>query len=410
MEIEENSSDNKSHEDLANKETIGALLTAVRIARNEDLGEVSSNLRIRQVYIEAIENDDFNTLPGDIYVIGFIRSYSTYLDLDAEEVIARYKSEISNPKTKSDLKFPTYVPENGIPGGAILLLGLLIAILAYGSWYFLFNRNNATNNQISNTPNRLNSLNVDKSKIPTQPIKGKIKAPNKDIKKEKIKGTEENTIKNDKKLDQNKTAVKEETASGDVPDINKKKSELEVIRSKPFESRNPTQARSLKPAQIDEPKPPKIDELTPSVTTSPKTESKIELELKTNKINKTEPIKKTVISGDVTNKRKVQKSSVNQDQLPQSKPSKIILEALSDSYIQVRDNDANQLLITKLLKKGQTYNVPDRPGLTLITGNAGALRILVEGIEAPKIGPIGAIRRNVLLDVVKLRNGSAVVE
>mgnify|MGYP003775053925 CR=1 FL=1 len=110
------------------------------------------------------------------------------------------------------------------------------------------------------------------------------------------------------------------------------------------------------------------------------------------------------------NKRKVQQSAVTQDQLPQSKPSKIILEALSDSYIQVRDNDANQLLITKLLKKGQTYNVPDRPGLTLITGNAGALRILVEGIEAPKIGPIGAIRRNVLLDVVKLRNGSAVVE
>tara|TARA_B100001250_G_scaffold400506_1_gene411138 strand:- start:687 stop:1943 length:1257 start_codon:yes stop_codon:yes gene_type:complete len=418
MKIEENSSDNKSHEDLANKETIGALLTAARIARNEDLSGVSSNLRIRQVYIEAIENDDFNSLPGDIYVIGFIRSYSTYLNLNAEEVIARYKSEISNPKTRPDLVFPTYVPENGIPGGAILLLGLLIAILAYGSWYFLFSRNNTTNNQISNIPNPLNSLNVDKSKIPTQPIKSKIKAPNKDIKKERIKRTEENTIKNDNKLDQNKTEVKEETASGDGPDINQKKSELEVVPSKPFESRNPTQARSLKSAQIDEPKPPKIDEpkphkieeLTTSVTTSPKTKSKIKLELKSNKINKTEPIKKTIIPGDYTNKRKVQQSAVNQDQLPQSKPSKIILEALSDSYIQVRDNDANQLLITKLLKKGQTYNVPDRPGLTLITGNAGALRILVEGIEAPKIGPIGAIRRNVLLDVVKLRNGSAVVE
>ena len=68
------------------------------------------------------------------------------------------------------------------------------------------------------------------------------------------------------------------------------------------------------------------------------------------------------------------------------------------------------MLITKLLKTGQTYTVPERSGLTLITGNAGALRILVDGIAVPKIGPIGAIRRNVILDPIKLKDGSAVVD
>jgi cytoskeleton protein RodZ len=86
------------------------------------------------------------------------------------------------------------------------------------------------------------------------------------------------------------------------------------------------------------------------------------------------------------------------------------LEAISDSYIQVRDNNINQLLITRLLKKDQRYEVPDRSGLTLITGNAGALKILVDGTQVPGIGPIGAIRRNVILDAMRLKDGSAVVE
>ena len=103
------------------------------------------------------------------------------------------------------------------------------------------------------------------------------------------------------------------------------------------------------------------------------------------------------------------KASIQPPPLPVN-PSRITLEAITDSYIQVRDNNINQLLITRLLKKGQRYEVPDRSGLTLITGNAGALKILVDGTQVPGIGPIGAIRRNVILNAMKLKDGSAVVE
>jgi cytoskeleton protein RodZ len=76
----------------------------------------------------------------------------------------------------------------------------------------------------------------------------------------------------------------------------------------------------------------------------------------------------------------------------------------------VRDNDADKLLITRLLKKGQSYQVPDRSGLSLITGNAGALKIIVDGIAVPSIGPIGTVLRNVTLDPKNLSEGSAVIE
>jgi cytoskeleton protein RodZ len=104
--------------------------------------------------------------------------------------------------------------------------------------------------------------------------------------------------------------------------------------------------------------------------------------------------------------------------LPEPKPapeaatgnSRITLRAITHCYIQVRDNDSDQLLITRLLKKGDSYNVPNRTGLSLITANAGALEILVDGTAVPSIGPIGAIRRNVLLEAEKLIDGSAIIE
>jgi len=53
---------------------------------------------------------------------------------------------------------------------------------------------------------------------------------------------------------------------------------------------------------------------------------------------------------------------------------------------------------------------PDRPGLKLLTGNAGALEILVDGETVPSIGPVGRVRRDVALDVARLRDGTAAVD
>ncbi len=81
-----------------------------------------------------------------------------------------------------------------------------------------------------------------------------------------------------------------------------------------------------------------------------------------------------------------------------------------DSWIQVRDDSINRLLMTRLLRAGDVYHVPDRPGLKLLTGNAGALEILVDGETVPSIGPVGRVRRDVALDVARLRDGTAAVD
>jgi len=89
---------------------------------------------------------------------------------------------------------------------------------------------------------------------------------------------------------------------------------------------------------------------------------------------------------------------------------RILVRARSDSWIQVRDETGNELIVTRLLRAGDSYRVPNRDDLTLQTGNAGALEILVDGEIVPSIGPEGAVRRRVALNAQQLRDGTAVVE
>lgn len=89
--------------------------------------------------------------------------------------------------------------------------------------------------------------------------------------------------------------------------------------------------------------------------------------------------------------------------------SRITVRAKNDSWIQVREAD-NTLLITRILRAGDSYRVPNLKGLRLMTGNAGALEILVDGKPVAPIGLFGVVRRRVLLDPERLLAGTAVAE
>ena len=86
--------------------------------------------------------------------------------------------------------------------------------------------------------------------------------------------------------------------------------------------------------------------------------------------------------------------------------SRITIVAIVDSWVEIRDG-GGALLLTRLLKAGDSYLVPDQPGLKMHTGNAGGLRLEVDGKTAPPIGPKGAVRRDVALDPEALRRVAA---
>jgi cytoskeleton protein RodZ len=407
------------NEGLANQDSIGSLLQNARNNRNEELSVVSSSLRIRQVYLEAIENNQFNILPGDIYVSGFIRSYATYLGLDSEDIIERYKSDIDRGKTKPDLIFPTYVPENSIPGAAILLFGLMIAMVGYGSWYFFSNKNIFTTNQVAKIPDSLTSLTDDKPVVPASPKKEKITLQRNNNEEETTTKIGIKAPEGDNKLDKTDNdknvngQLEEEATTSNKQKFDQVELAPESNMPEPKRLQKPVEEKSEPESNIPQKVKPKLTPIIstkPSVKLKPETASGNEVKTEITENNETEIIRNVINSSKSKRVTKVSPKTLTQTQPPQPSPSRIVLEARTDSYIQVRDNVANQLLITRLLKKGQRYQVPNRSGLTLITGNAGALKILVDGIVVPEIGPIGAVRRNVILDATKLKNGSAVTE
>jgi cytoskeleton protein RodZ len=86
---------------------------------------------------------------------------------------------------------------------------------------------------------------------------------------------------------------------------------------------------------------------------------------------------------------------------------RIVLVARADSWVEVRDASGASIY-TRVLRKDDRYEVPTRDGLTLMTGNAGGLDVLVDGQAVPALGTIGAVKRNIALDPDKLRAGTAV--
>jgi cytoskeleton protein RodZ len=85
---------------------------------------------------------------------------------------------------------------------------------------------------------------------------------------------------------------------------------------------------------------------------------------------------------------------------------RIVLRARQDSWVQIQAA-GGVTVVARTLRAGESYAVPAQPGLRLTTGNAGALDVIVDGQVAPALGQIGAVRRNVILDPVRLRAGTA---
>ncbi|ARW16096.1 helix-turn-helix domain-containing protein [Komagataeibacter europaeus] len=111
-------------------------------ARREELGwklpDVAAWLRIRLPYLEALEAGHPGELPGGAYAVGFLRTYAKALDLEAEQLVERFKVESRGAFTRrSELSFPMPLPERGLPTGVLLLCGIVILVVAYIGWYKL---------------------------------------------------------------------------------------------------------------------------------------------------------------------------------------------------------------------------------------------------------------------------------
>jgi cytoskeletal protein RodZ len=72
-------------------DSIGEKLKSARLARKLTIKDVVKQTNINPVYLNALEDEEFEKFPSETYLIGFLRSYSEFLKLDVDEMIQSYR-------------------------------------------------------------------------------------------------------------------------------------------------------------------------------------------------------------------------------------------------------------------------------------------------------------------------------
>lgn len=125
---------------------IGQKLKESREKRKLTVEQVSSGLKIRGMYIRAIEDGLFQSLPGSIYVGGYLKNYADYLGEDSELMLADFRGAGGRSGDNDGFMLPELTHGEMKPGRMSLLIAAIILFLLYGIWHVMERR--STENRI----------------------------------------------------------------------------------------------------------------------------------------------------------------------------------------------------------------------------------------------------------------------
>ncbi len=166
-------------------EEIGKYLKRARLDRKLSLSDIEQDTKISSRYLKALEEDDFNALPGRTYAIGFLRTYSRYLSLDDQHLVDILKGFynkddqaeaflVMKPPTEvpADPEAMSYVNKRKLQPWKVLFLVLLVGGLAVaGVLYYVGTGDQSgtaqTNNPSSQDPTQTPSSGDDNTNTPT---------------------------------------------------------------------------------------------------------------------------------------------------------------------------------------------------------------------------------------------------
>jgi cytoskeleton protein RodZ len=123
---------------------IGDQLRETRMRNRIDITEVEAATKIRAKYLRALENEEWDLLPGPTFVKTFLRTYADYLGLDARNLVEEYRARYERPSAQELTPFgtsigarrarprrPILAPWMAVLAGIVVLLG---ALWLLGNW------------------------------------------------------------------------------------------------------------------------------------------------------------------------------------------------------------------------------------------------------------------------------------
>ncbi|WP_299619931.1 helix-turn-helix domain-containing protein [Pelagibius sp.] len=430
-------------------ERVADTLIRARQQYGQDLRSIAQVLCIRYSYLDAIERSNFEDLPGPTYAVGFVRTYAEFLGLEGDSIVERFKNEVEGLDGQTKLHFPTPAPEGKMPGGAVFLVAALLFAGAYGVWFYLSNKGETIGDLVAPVPDRLQELVAEDPAVPAPPpgdlsagqSAGEASAP---AAASETAETAPETAKAETPAAQDGPAA-EPAAAAETPTTDQPAEPPSVasetstgdatpVSPAPVASETETAPASglAEPSSqvaVGQPAPQATDSeataviSTPSVVTAEpaQTQSVVTLQQpgSPQPSGQQPAVEQSAALAPATGQNGLaipaapannQPSSFLVNQEPrvygdENTDARVVLRANQDAWVQVRDREGT-LLLTRVLRVGDSYRVPNTADLTLLTGNAGGLEILVDGTPLTPLGPVGAVRRNIPLDPEQLLNGA----
>ncbi len=337
---------------------LGAELRAARQRLGWELPDLAGSLRIRQSYLEAIENGRMAELPGTTYALGFVRTYASALGLSGEEVAGRFRAEAEEVQQKPALSFPAPVPQRGVPAGALMLVGLIILAGAYGGWYYFSEHQHTVAETVPPIPDRLLPL--------TQP------------------------------------ATPKPSPSPQVASI--------LPSTTPPSAQPPGPPAALPapqtaPAVTSAPKSAAVTPAGPGGTAYSTPADTTTHPATTPTPSQAAPVTSSPAAGPAAGDGASQPPGTAPSAAALPAGTRVVIKTTADAWVTVKQKNG-PAIVNKLMHAGDSVPLPaDKTDLTLTTGNAGGTEVDVDGTAVESIGASGMVRRDLPLDPATLKAG-----
>jgi cytoskeleton protein RodZ len=383
------------------------------------------------------------------YAIGYVRTYAQHLDLDVDLAISLFKTEASDLNGPRQLVFPSPAPEGKVPGGALMFVAAFLAVFAYAGWYYVTDSGRAIAGYTLAVPEALQAWLDEKPRggtssdgftstavasSPAGLAEDTVDAPTQNQAQDQIQSQAQDTSAD---IAVSPPLITASAIAGDLgpsaPVVATEHAAPTQAAPRPTLEATPMVGSSATVASGPSivPSPGLVRPIgqasTPTVP--------VQLAAVAGGINADSDIVRPVSAQTDDAEREIitsnpvgaadtaipQAPSMNPMETPsasvtqsrgliqpasasagQVDGTRVIIRASAASWVQVRAADSTTVM-TRVMRAGDTYAVPERDGLRLFTGNAGALTILVDGKAVPKLGGTGQIARNIDLEPATLR-------
>ena len=345
---------NNAIDDL--KDFGGAGLRAAREAAKVEIATLSFELRIPKNYLEALETEDYDQLPGTTYGFGYIRSFCKFLDIDPQPYLDCYKMKTA--MQVQDYVVPNQALEPRMSGPMVAMIVVLVLFSGYIGWQVL------ERSQFSPFGNKADTIELaSASDAPAETASTSVT----------VTTSQDSVVAQEDAPTDEETKPVTDIAASDTSDSDAS-DESQTATAEVEEAPELAQQEDAvdAPSQTVEETP--VVEVAETVTTDP-----------------------TDIAASNAAQANVRQPS-----------EEILISASAAAWVEVVSENGD-VLLSKLFQPGDDFIAPANQKLYLSTGNAGGLVLQIPGLDEFTAGEVGEIIRDLPLSRDSIRSRRSAV-